>query len=249
MEKITENQIESHYYAVNSIDEISEEVFLFLKENIRWAITEHDLSEFIKGLFYKYKLKTNYNPMVKFQSHPSITLNDSSIDPKHTIIRREGWLKINIFAKKNDQNYKKNIYGNSYFNIGLGNFFQNYSLLVNLIPNIQNYYKKKLISKTKSNIFYDNEIKKILESFSSQYQIKFSINLSNFGSEIFSLKDSKTPNTEGFIISTIIQITNPKETNKEGDIKTEFNTNILFSEFNNILSSPKEEIKLLDTSR
>ena len=59
MNKITESQIESHYYAVNSIDEISEEVFLFLNENIRWAITEHDLSEFIKGLFYKYKLKTN----------------------------------------------------------------------------------------------------------------------------------------------------------------------------------------------
>ena len=90
MNKITESQIESHYYAVNSIDEISEEVFLFLNENIRWAITEHDLSEFIKGLFYKYKLKTNYNPIVKFQSHPSITQNDTSIDPKYIIIRREG---------------------------------------------------------------------------------------------------------------------------------------------------------------
>ena len=52
-----------------------------------------------------------------------------------------------------------------------------------------------------------------------------------------------------FIISTKIQITNPNEHNKEAVIKTEFNTNILFSEFKNILSSPKEEIKLLDTSR
>ena len=248
MNKITESQIESHYYAVNSIDEISEEVFLFLNENIRWAITEHDLSEFIKGLFYKYKLKTNYNPIVKFQSHPPFILNDSSIDPKYTIIRREGLLKINIYAKKNDKSYKKNIYANSYFNIGLGNRFPNYSILLDLIPNIQNYYKKNLLSKTKNDIFYDNEIKKLLDNFRSKYKIRFNITISNFGSEIFSLKDTKIPNTEGFIISTKIQITNPNENNKP-DIKTEFNTNILFSEYENILSSPKQEIKLLDTSR
>ena len=248
MNKITESQIESHYYAVNSIDEISEEVFLFLNENIRWAITEHDLSEFIKGLFYKYKLKTNYNPIVKFQSHPSITQNDTSIDPKYIIIRREGLLKINIYAKKNDKNYKKNMYANSYFNIGLGNTFPNYSILVNLIPSIQNYYKKNLLSKTKNDIFYGNEIKKLLDNFSSKYKIKFNITISNFGSEIFSLIDTKTPNTEGFIISTKIQIINPNEINK-ADIKTEFNTNILFTDYENILSSPKVEIKLLDTSR
>ena len=54
--KWTDQQYESHKFAVKEIYKIIDEVFLFLSENIRWALTDHDLFEYINGLLERYEL-------------------------------------------------------------------------------------------------------------------------------------------------------------------------------------------------
>ena len=97
--KWTDKQYESHEFAVKEIYKIFDEVFLFLSENIRWALTDHDLFEYINGLLERYELKSNTPPLIAFGLNSS-TQNYLPNPSESIIIRRNGWLLINITGKK-----------------------------------------------------------------------------------------------------------------------------------------------------
>ena len=118
--KWSDQQYESHEFAVNEIHKIFDEVYLFLSENIRWALTDHDLSEYINGLLERYELKSSAPPLIAFGLSSS-TRNYLPNPTKSVIIRRNGWLIINITAKKNDGNFSENIYADLNTSVILGN--------------------------------------------------------------------------------------------------------------------------------
>tara|TARA_Y100000768_G_scaffold388115_1_gene382258 strand:+ start:578 stop:1255 length:678 start_codon:yes stop_codon:yes gene_type:complete len=76
---------------------IIHKTYTFVKENIRWAITEHDLYEHIKNNLERKDLLVE-NIFVGFNEN---TIDESYIPfPGHSkIIKREGWLSIIIDYK------------------------------------------------------------------------------------------------------------------------------------------------------
>ena len=108
-ERWTPDQLQSHFFAVEALDKIVTQAFEYVGENIRWALTEHDVAEHIRGKFDQAGLEFDDGPVVAFNSHSS----DPHYDPKPSnsaVIRREGWLLIDLWArKKSDSPEQRNI--------------------------------------------------------------------------------------------------------------------------------------------
>ena len=91
-------QLASHRYAMAEIVDAMLEAFKFVGENVRWKLSEHDVAEFIRGRFDRTGLITDEGPVVAFDANSS----DPHYDPTPegaAIIRREGWLLIDAWAK------------------------------------------------------------------------------------------------------------------------------------------------------
>ena len=98
-ERWTPDQLQSHFYAVEALDRIVKQTFQYVGENIRWALTEHDIAEHIRGKFDRAGLEFDDGPVVAFNEHSS----DPHYDPRPgeaAVIRREGWLLIDLWARK-----------------------------------------------------------------------------------------------------------------------------------------------------
>jgi Xaa-Pro dipeptidase len=98
-ERWTPDQLQSHFFAVEALDRIVKQTFEYIGENIRWALTEHDIAEHIRGRFDRAGLEIDDGPVVAFNEHSS----DAHYDPQPgeaAVIRREGWLLIDLWARK-----------------------------------------------------------------------------------------------------------------------------------------------------
>ncbi|MCH7970919.1 MAG: M24 family metallopeptidase, partial [Chloroflexi bacterium] len=98
-ERWSPDQLQSHFYAVEALDRIVKQTFQYVGENIRWALTEHDIAEHIRGKFDRAGLEFDDGPVVAFNEHSS----DPHYDPRPgeaAVIRREGWLLIDLWARK-----------------------------------------------------------------------------------------------------------------------------------------------------
>ncbi|MBN4064875.1 M24 family metallopeptidase [Dehalococcoides mccartyi] len=98
-ERWTPDQLQSHFYAVEALDNIVKQTFKYVGENIRWALTEHDIAEHIRGRFDRAGLEFDEGPVVAFNEHSS----DPHYDPQpadSAVIRREGWLLIDLWGRK-----------------------------------------------------------------------------------------------------------------------------------------------------
>jgi Xaa-Pro aminopeptidase len=98
-ERWTPEQLQSHFFAVDALDNIVKQTFKYIGENIRWALTEHDIAEHIRGRFDRAGLEWDDGPSVAFNEHSS----DPHYEPKPgeaAVIRREGWLLIDLWARK-----------------------------------------------------------------------------------------------------------------------------------------------------
>jgi Xaa-Pro dipeptidase len=98
-ERWTPEQLQSHFFAIDALDRIVKQTFQYVGENIRWALTEHDIAEHIRGKFDRAGLEFDDGPVVAFNEHSS----DPHYDPQPgeaAIIRREGWLLIDLWARK-----------------------------------------------------------------------------------------------------------------------------------------------------
>ncbi len=97
-ERWSDAQLASHRYAMSEIVHSMHEAFNFISENVRWKLTEHDVAEFIRGRFDRAELFTDEGPVVAFNANSS----DPHYDPTpqdSAVIRREGWLLIDAWAK------------------------------------------------------------------------------------------------------------------------------------------------------
>ena len=74
------------------------EAFNFISENVRWKISEHDVAEFIRGRFDRAGLITDEGPVVAFNSNSSDPHTNPAPEDS-AIIRRDGWLLIDAWAK------------------------------------------------------------------------------------------------------------------------------------------------------
>jgi Xaa-Pro aminopeptidase len=91
-------QLDSHRYAMSEIIHSMKEAFNFIGENVRWKLTEHDVAEFMRGRFDRAGLFADEGPVVAFNENSS----DPHYDPTpegSAIIRRDGWLLIDAWAK------------------------------------------------------------------------------------------------------------------------------------------------------
>lgn len=98
-ERWTPDQLQSHFFAVEALDRIVQQTFEYVGENIRWALSEHDIAEHIRGKFDRAGLEFNDGPVVAFNEHSS----DPHYDPQPgeaAVIRREGWLLLDLWARK-----------------------------------------------------------------------------------------------------------------------------------------------------
>jgi Xaa-Pro aminopeptidase len=101
-ERWTPDQLQSHFFAVEALDNIVKQTFKYVGENIRWALTEHDIAEHIRGRFDRAGLEFDDGPVVAFNEHSS----DPHYDPQpgdSAVIRREGWLLIDLWARKKSE--------------------------------------------------------------------------------------------------------------------------------------------------
>ncbi len=112
-ERWTPDQLQSHLFAVEALDRIVKQTFKFVGENIRWALTEHDIAEHIRGKLDRAGLEFADGPVVAFDKNSS----DPHHDPQPgeaAVIRREGWLLIDLWGRKksespDDQNISADI--------------------------------------------------------------------------------------------------------------------------------------------
>ena len=112
-ERWTPDQLQSHFFAVEALDRIVQQTFQYVGENIRWALTEHDIAEHIRGKFDRAGLEFDDGPIVAFNEHSS----DPHYDPQpgeSAVIRRDGWLLIDLWARKKstpdtDESSERNI--------------------------------------------------------------------------------------------------------------------------------------------
>ena len=91
-------QLASHRYAMTELVNIMHESFNFIGENVRWALTEHDVAEFIRGRYDRAGLHTDEGPVVAFNANSSDPHYEPTIESS-AIIRRDGWLLIDSWAK------------------------------------------------------------------------------------------------------------------------------------------------------
>jgi Xaa-Pro aminopeptidase len=98
-ERWSEFQLETHRFAVERLTRIVKEAYAFAGENIRWKLTEHDLAEHIRGRFDRLGLEYPDGPTVAFNEHSS----DPHYEAKpgsSAVIRRDGWLLIDLWGRK-----------------------------------------------------------------------------------------------------------------------------------------------------
>ena len=97
-ERWSQQQLDSHLYAMQHVVDAMQSAFEFVGQNVRWKLTEHDVAQFIQGRFDRAGLVTDDGPVVAFNEHSS----DPHYEPtaEHSaVIRREGWLLIDAWAK------------------------------------------------------------------------------------------------------------------------------------------------------
>ena len=97
-ERWNDAQLASHRYAMSELVESMHEAFKFIGENVSWKLSEHDVAEFIRGRFDRAGLFTDEGPVVAFNANSS----DPHYEPtpeNSAIIRRDGWLLIDAWAK------------------------------------------------------------------------------------------------------------------------------------------------------
>ena len=92
-------QLDTHRYAVERLTRVVKEAYQFAGENIRWKLTEHDLAEHIRGRFDRLGLEYELGPTVAFNEHSSDPHYEAKPD-QSAVIRREGWLLIDLWARK-----------------------------------------------------------------------------------------------------------------------------------------------------
>ena len=97
-ERWSDAQLASHRYAMTELVDSMHEAFKFIGENVRWKLTEHDVAEFIRGRYDRAGLVTDEGPVVAFNTNSSDPHYDPTPD-KSAIIRRDGWLLIDAWAK------------------------------------------------------------------------------------------------------------------------------------------------------
>ena len=97
-ERWSRHQLESHLYAMQRVVDAMHSAFEFVGQNVRWAITEHDVAQFIQGQFDRANLTTDEGPVVAFNEHSSDPHYEPTADVS-SVIRREGWLLIDAWAK------------------------------------------------------------------------------------------------------------------------------------------------------
>ena len=97
-ERWSQHQLQSHLYAMQHIVHTMHAAFEFVGQNVRWKLTEHDVAQFMLGQFDRVGLITDEGPVVAFDAHSS----DPHYEPtaeQSAIIRRDGWLLIDAWAK------------------------------------------------------------------------------------------------------------------------------------------------------
>ena len=97
-ERWSPDQLQSHLYAMQNLVDTMHAAFEFVGQNVRWKLTEHDVAQFILGQFDRAGLITDEGPVVAFEAHSS----DPHYEPTaemSSVIRREGWLLIDAWAK------------------------------------------------------------------------------------------------------------------------------------------------------
>lgn len=100
-ERWSAGQLSSHRYAMSEVLDAVHEAFKFVGENVRWKLTEHDVAEFIRGRFDRSGLFTDEGPVVAFDANSSDPHYEPAPDDS-SIIRRDGWLLIDAWAKVSD---------------------------------------------------------------------------------------------------------------------------------------------------
>lgn len=100
-ERWSAGQLSSHRYAMSEVLDAVHEAFKFVGENVRWKLTEHDVAEFIRGRFDRSGLFTDEGPVVAFDANSSDPHYEPGPDYS-SIIRRDGWLLIDAWAKVSD---------------------------------------------------------------------------------------------------------------------------------------------------
>ena len=97
-ERWSPDQLQSHLYAMQNLVDTMHAAFQLVGQNVRWKLTEHDVAQFILGQFDRAGLITDEGPVVAFDAHSS----DPHYEPTaelSSVIRREGWLLIDAWAK------------------------------------------------------------------------------------------------------------------------------------------------------
>ena len=97
-ERWSDAQLASHRYAMSELVESMHEAFNFIGQNVRWKLSEHDVAEFIRGRYDRAGLVTDEGPVVAFNANSSDPHYDPTPDGS-SIIRRDGWLLIDAWAK------------------------------------------------------------------------------------------------------------------------------------------------------
>lgn len=214
----------------DKIINIIAKTYTFVKENIRWAITEHDLYESIKNNLERNNLLVE-NIFVGFDEH---TINESyiPIPGESKIIKREGWLSIIIDYRFKNEKISNKIawiaklgkspeyeFENSYKKlIELRNL--SYKFIMNKISSGQ------LLQKTDLDDFINKKLKNI-SSENSIFQKDISVN--KYKNGITSIN---------FLVYTVLN-----------DIKLPVNIDLIISKNKlKVLSRFQKNILLLDTS-
>ncbi len=91
-------QLESHRYAMGELLDGVKEAFNFVGENVRWKLTEHDVAEFIRGKYERSGIMADDGPCVAFNANSSDPHYEPTVEASQ-VIRREGWLLIDTWAK------------------------------------------------------------------------------------------------------------------------------------------------------
>jgi Xaa-Pro aminopeptidase len=98
-ERWDDRQLASHRDAARKLTRIAADAFEFVRENINWKITEHDLAEFIRGRYDRVGLVADDGPVAAVDAHSS----DPHYEPRPddaAVIRRRSWLLIDLWARK-----------------------------------------------------------------------------------------------------------------------------------------------------
>ncbi len=113
-------QLESHLDAASKLHQIVHDTVSFVRENVRWKLTEHDIAEHIRGQYAMLGLETRDGPVVAFGSHSS----DPHYEPApvgSSVLRRRGWLLIDLWARKQDSfGNMDSVYADITWNIAVG---------------------------------------------------------------------------------------------------------------------------------